>query len=189
MFSKYRKYAADYRRIEGLIKQSGLDFTIIRPTMIYGNELDKNISKLVRIVNRFPIIPVVGHGRALMQPIYAADLAHAIAEATLRPSTVGREYNVAGKEPLTYLELLRHIARALGKKRYFVNVPYAFALAAGYVGELIPNCLINVERIQRFCEDKAFDYSLAREELDFNPRSFEEGIELEVKALRARGVI
>jgi nucleoside-diphosphate-sugar epimerase len=189
MYSQYQKYASEYIEIEQKIKKSGLDYTIIRPTMIYGNHHDKNIHKLVKIVNRFPIVPIVGAGDSLMQPIYAKDLADVIAAAALSDASIRKEYNVAGKEPITYKNLIEEIARALGKKRLFLSVPYSLCLACGYLGDLIPNGLVNLERIQRLKEDKAFDYSLARDELGFSPRSFQEGIVLEIQALREAGVI
>lgn len=116
IYSRYRKVAADYVRIEEAILGSELEYTIIRPTMIYGNHRDKNIHRLVRIVNRLAVIPIVGGGRGLMQPIYARDLAAVTARSALSPHVTRRAYNVAGKEPLSYRELLQEIATALGKK-------------------------------------------------------------------------
>lgn len=189
MFSKYRQYAAEYRRIEERIMRSGLDYTIIRPTMIYGNARDHNIHKLVRIVNRLPVVPVIGSGRALLQPIYAQDLAAVIAKATFEPRAIGRAYNVAGKEPFKYIDVLRCIAASLGKRRLFIRVPYTIALLAGYIAEMAGSTLVNVERVRRMCEDRVFDYSLASEDLGFAPRSFEDGIKLEIAAMRECGLI
>lgn len=189
IYSQYQKYASEYIEIEEKIKNSGLDYTIIRPTMIYGNHRDKNIHKLVKIVDRLPIVPLVGAGDSLMQPIYAMDLANVIAAAHLNDVAICKEYNVAGKEPITYKSLMEEIAKALAKKRLFVSVPYSLCLACGYLGEVIPNGLINLERIQRLKEDKAFDYSLARDEVGFSPRSFQEGVVLEIQALRETGMI
>lgn len=189
VFSRYQKYSALYKELEAKILDNGLDYTIIRPTMIYGNQRDKNIHKLVKVVNRFPVVPVLGRGQGLMQPIYAQDLARVIAEALVRPVAVGKAYNVAGKRPLPYIEILRTIARALDKKRWFVHIPYSLALAAGFVGNYIPNGLVDLEKVQRLSEDKAFDYSEAARDLGFAPRSFKEGVALEVKALRESGII
>lgn len=189
LFSKYRRYAAEYRRIEERILASGLDYTIIRPTMIYGNARDHNIHKLVCLVKRLPIVPVIGNGKARLQPIYAQDLAAVIAKATLEPRAVGQAYNVAGKEPIEYLELLKRIAASLGKRSFFIKVPYPLALLAGYIAEKAGSDLVNVERVRRMAEDRIFDYSLATRELGFTPRSFEEGIRLEVAAMRESGLI
>ena len=133
--------------------------------------------------------PIVGTGNSLMQPICAEDLADVIAAAALNDVAIRKEYNVAGKEPIAYRSLMEEIAKDLGKKRIFVTIPYPVCLACGYLGELIPNSLVNLERIQRLKEDRVFDYSLARDELGFSPRSFQDGVVLEIQALREAGVI
>lgn len=189
IFSKYRKYSEDYKRLENEIFMSNLQYTIIRPTMIYGNQRDKNIHKLIMIINKYAVIPVVGSGDGLMQPIYARDLASVITEAYLREISVRKIYNVAGKSPIKLIDILKLIATALEKKRLFIKIPFGLALCAGYLGEKIPNGLINVEKILRLKEDKVFDYSDAVNDLGFSPISFEEGINHEIKALREAGLL
>ena len=157
--------------------------------MIYGNHQDKNIHKLVKIVNKYPIVPVIGKGYGLMQPIYAKDLAEVIAAAYMNPVSMKKAYNVAGQNPISLREMMCLIADNINKRRLFINIPYLLALAAGHVGELIPNGLINVERIQRLREDNVFKYDEAEKELGFSPISFKEGIEHEIGALKRSGII
>lgn len=189
IYSKYRECSEEYKSLEKTIIESGLDYTIIRPTMIYGNQRDKNIHRLIMIIDKFPVIPVVGDGTGLMQPIYARDLARAIAEAYVRPVSIGKAYNVAGKNPIKYIEILKLIADKLRKRRLFVKIPYSISLLAGYIGGLLNSKLIDVEKVKRVREDKVFDYSDAVRDLDFSPISFEEGIQLEINALREVGLI
>ncbi|MGD0622733.1 MAG: NAD(P)H-binding protein [Thermacetogeniaceae bacterium] len=189
IYSKYQKYSGEYKILEQGIQQSGLDYTMIRPTMIYGNQRDKNIHKLVLVIDRYPVVPMIGTGNSLMQPIYAQDLARSLASAWLRPAAVGRAYNVVGKEPVAYAMILSLIADVLKKRRAFVRVPYGLALLAGYVGEVIPNGLLDTEKVKRLREDKAFSYDEAARDLGFAPRPFEEGIVLEIAALRQAGLI
>lgn len=189
IYSKYRECSEEYRQLEKGIFESNLDYTIIRPTMIYGNQRDKNIHKLVKIIDKFPVVPVIGAGNGKMQPIYARDLAVSIAEAYMRPVSVGKVYNVAGKHPVKYIDMLKLIAGALGKRRLFVRIPYVLALVAGYLGDRIPNGLINSEKIKRLREDKVFDCTRAVQDLGFNPIAFEKGIILEISALREAGAI
>ncbi len=190
MYSKYKSYAKSYIELENKIKQSGLIYTIIRPTMIYGNEHDVNIHKLIKIMNRTPIFPVIGAGNGLMHPIYAQDLAKVIYAAIVNnEKTSMKEYNVAGKAPVSYLSLLKEISLALNKERYFVHIPYGLALCVGKIGNYISNGLIDYEKVQRLQEDKNFDYSDAVRDLEFRPRTFAEGVKLEVKALRTAGII
>jgi len=190
MFSKYKAYAKDYIEYEKAIKSSGLIYTIIRPTMIYGNNQDVNIKKLVFLMDKLKFFPVIGKGNGLMQPIYAHDLAKVILSAYINEEVCRfKEYNVAGKEPISYINLLRSIASALGKKRYFIHIPYSLALLVGRIGDIIPNGLIDYEKVQRLLEDKNFDYSEATRDFRFQPLAFEDGVRHEVDALRKGGFI
>ena len=189
MYSRYRKYANEYKRMESLIMSSGLDYTILRPTMIYGGVKDHNISKLVRFIDRHYFVPVIAGGKALLQPIYAKDLANVIVMCALNRETIRRDYNVAGKEPIAHVDMLKTIAQALGKKRVFIAIPYWLAYMAGCIGELVPSSFITIERIERVVENKAFDYSRASDELGFRPISFEEGIQYEIEDLREHGLV
>ena len=189
MFSKYRKYAEEYIELEKKVDESGLDYTVIRPTMIYGNHLDENIHKLVKIVDRFRIFPVLGSGENLLQPIYAEDLARVILNAHRSQIAIGEKYNVAGDHPLAFNEIIEEIIRTLNSKTYMFHIPKIISLVLGRLGDVIPNNLVNYERVQRLAEDKDFEYDKAAEELGFDPMPFEEGIELEVEALRREGII
>jgi nucleoside-diphosphate-sugar epimerase len=189
IFSKYQQYSNEYKRLENIIINCGLDYTIIRPTMIYGNHQDKNIHKLVKIINRNKIIPVVGKGYGLMQPIYAKDLATVIAQAYTNDISIGKAYNVAGRTAIRFCDIMAMIAKNLGVNRIFINVPYPMALLGGYLGQIIGSSLINVERIQRLQEDKVFNYEEASKDLGFSPIAFEEGIKLEVASLKQAGII
>lgn len=120
MYSQYKSYALLYTELERKIKESGLIYTIIRPTMIYGNHQDVNIHKLIKMISKLSVFPVIGKGDGLMHPIYAQDLAKCISSVMdNEEKTRMQEYNVAGKASLTYLSLLKEIAKALGKERYF----------------------------------------------------------------------
>ncbi|HBC32309.1 MAG TPA: nucleoside-diphosphate sugar epimerase [Clostridiales bacterium] len=189
IFSKYQQYSEEYKKLETMILGCGLDYTIIRPTMIYGNHRDKNIHKLVKIVNKYPIVPVIGNGYGLMQPIFAKDLAGVISAAYTNPVSIKKAYNVAGKNPISLKDIMCIIAKNLNKKRLFFNLPYSLALVGGYIGEIIPNGLINIERIQRLQEDKVFSYDEAAKDLGFSPVSFNEGIKLEIGTLKQSGII
>ena len=158
--------------------------------MIYGNHQDGNIHLLAKIMDRTPIYPVIGKGEGLMQPIYAGDLAKAIVNALNNEKlTRNREYNVAGKTPIQYRELLQNIAEAMGKKVVFIKIPFKLALLIGKIGDKIPNRIINYEKVLRLNENKNFDYSAAIDDLSFSPISFKEGIVLEINDLQKQGII
>jgi uncharacterized protein YbjT (DUF2867 family) len=168
---------------EQQIRTSDLAWTILRPTMIYGDPGDRNLSRLLPVLRRAPVLPVPGGGH-LQQPVHAADAADAVLAAAERPAAAGSSYDVAGPEPLTFTELLRTAARAVASRTRFVPVPLSpvVAVAVGY--ELLSrNPRIRVEQLRRLAEDKAFAIDDAVRDLGYAPRPFAEGIRAEARAL------
>jgi uncharacterized protein YbjT (DUF2867 family) len=165
------------------IRESSLDWTILRSTMIYGDPGDRNLSRLLSALGHVPVLPVPG-GRRLQQPVHAADLADAVLAAAERPATAGRSYDVAGPEPLTFTELLQTAARAVASRTRFVPVPLSPVLAAARGYELLSRSpRIRAEQVRRLAEDKAFAIDDAIRDLDYAPRSFAEGIRAEARAM------
>lgn len=189
VFSQHNDCADIYLENEARIRSSGLDYTIIRPSLIYGTDRDRNMTKLLRFLSTWPLFPIFGDGQRLMQPVYVQDLADGIVAAVERDELSRfKEYNLCGPRPLTYKRLLQTACEALGRKVALVHVPHQLALAGARVGQLIPGFPITYEQVMRLMEDKAFDISLAAE-LDYRPRDFAAGIAAEVQLLRAKGII
>jgi nucleoside-diphosphate-sugar epimerase len=162
---------------EAAVEASNLAWTIVRPTMIYGTARDRNISRLLRFLERSPVMPVCGD--ALWQPIHVEDLADAVVACLDAPTTLRRAYNLAGAHPLTFSQLVRVAARAVGRRRLLlVPVPVGAAVAAATVTRIV-----KPEQVRRLAEDKAFDYAAATADFGFTPRSFETGVALEALAL------
>ncbi len=166
---------------EQAVRESGLDWTILRPSMIYGSHHDNNLVHLHRWLQRFPIHPLVGGGRMKWQPVFTWDVVAAVVAAYDRPATIGREYTLAGPEPVTYEEMVRTFLRVMNRRCLLVPVPMFVARAAvRLLGVVSRNPRVRMDQIDRLAEDKVFDISEARRDLDFSPVSFEEGIRRKV---------
>jgi uncharacterized protein YbjT (DUF2867 family) len=188
--SAYEPRSGPKLRMERMIRESGLEYTIVRPSMIYGSELDKNVHRLLRVLDRSPIFPVFGSGANLWQPVYYKDCARGVYEALVRPVAVGQSYDLPGAQPLTYLDLVKIAAGALGRKPRIVRLPLEPVRLSLAVAEGLRLPLpINSEQVLRLREDKAYSYEKARRELDYAPRPFREGIALEVARLRELGIV
>jgi len=107
---------------EAALAAHGLDHTLIRPTMIYGHAGDGNLSRVMRLAQRLPIVPVPAYGRVRCQPIHVDDLADLAVEA-LSSKAMPQRVVAAGPEPLTMDELMRKVARAAGPARAVLPVP------------------------------------------------------------------
>jgi uncharacterized protein YbjT (DUF2867 family) len=169
---------------EQQIRGCGLDWTILRPTMIYGAPGDRNLSRLLSLLSRAAVLPVPATGKGLHQPVHVADVADVVLTALQRPAATGSLYNVAGPEPLPFAELLHICARAVGSRTRLVPVPLAplVMLARGY--ELLSrHPRIRPEQLRRLAEDKAFAIDDAIRDLGYAPRPFARGIGDEARML------
>ena len=188
--SSYEFRAGPKLRMERVVRRSGLDWTIVRPSMIYGSERDKNVQRLLRFLGRSPVFLMFGPGTNLWQPVYHEDCARGVYEALVRLSAVGRSYDLPGGESLTYLDLVKTAAGALGKKPRIVRVPLEpVRLLLGAAEKLRLPLPVGSEQVLRLREDKVYPYEEARRELGYAPRPFREGVALEVARLRELGVV
>lgn len=170
---------------EDAIRDSGLNWTIIRPTMIYGTPQDRNIARLLRFLQRSPFFPLPGRGDGLQQPIHAADLADVLVECLDVDATVGRAYNVAGPEAIPFRRLVLEAGAAVGRIPALVPVPLGpVAGLVRFYERVVDEPRLKEEQILRLSEDKAFDIAAARRDLAFDPRPFHVGVRQEAELLR-----
>jgi nucleoside-diphosphate-sugar epimerase len=169
---------------EQSIMSSNLDYTILRPTMIYGTPHDRNMIKLLRLIQKSPIIPVLGTGEALQQPVYVRDVAWAICEVLDRANTYRQEYNIAGGQVLTFNEVIQIASKHLGKNPQLLHLPKNLSIQiVEILNTLKIKSPITVEQILRLNEPKVFDCSIAKHDFNYEPKTFEEGIGAEIKLM------
>jgi nucleoside-diphosphate-sugar epimerase len=163
------------------IESSGLKYTILRPTMIYGSSRDRNMWRLIRFMRYSPILPVFGDGNSLQQPIYVGDVAQAIVSCLCNDQSIGKSYNIAGKVPLTYNQVIDTIAQRMNKRVWKIHIPSMPVVSLlGFFERLHLPFPIKAEQVLRLNENKAFSYAEAESDFGFSPLSFEEGIRLEL---------
>jgi nucleoside-diphosphate-sugar epimerase len=170
---------------EATVRTSQLAATIIRPTMIYGSARDRNICRLIRYLNRWPVIPVFGSGDHWLQPVFVEDVARAAVAALGCAAAVGRSYNIAGANRITFNELIDTICDLIGKRVMKLHLaPTLFLVPAELLESLGIRLGITAEQIRRLNEDKAFDFAEAARDFGFEPRTFREGVSQELLGLR-----
>ncbi len=189
IFSKYNQCSEIYKINEAKIRASGIVYTILRPSMIYGSVRDKNMHKLIKFLYRYPMFPLFGAGRSLMQPVYVEDLATGIVSTIGNYKTAYQEYNLAGSKGITYLNIVEIILAKLNRKVVKVNIDTSLAAFMVHYLQNIPAFPITEEQVLRLQEDKVFDISKAASELGYSPRDFEQGISLEIEEMREFGII
>lgn len=182
----YTRLAAPSKDIriasEGTIRSSKLAWTIVRPTMIYGGPGDRNIARLLRALECWPLLPIPRRGGGMQQPVHVADVAHAIVTALERPHSVGQEYELAGPDAIPLRQLVTEAGAAAGRCPQLVPVPLALAVGAVRAHELLSRRpRLKAEQVRRLAEDKAFNINQAAADLGYRPRSFTEGVREEAR--------
>ena len=105
---------------ERAVRESGLRHTIFAPSIVYSPG-DRYLTLLERL-SLLPVVPVSGQARALLQPIWAEDVADCVLAALERPVGDAR-YELAGPDTLSYEDVVRLCLRAFGRRRPLLHLP------------------------------------------------------------------
>jgi nucleoside-diphosphate-sugar epimerase len=151
----------------------GVEWVILRPTLIYGFGRDKNVTEILCFVRRWGFFPLLGRADGLRQPVHAEDVATACVSALTMPAATNRIYNISGGETLSYREMVCRIFAALGKAPYLVTIPRWLFQLAVTVLRLLPRYRNwTTEMAERMNRDLVFDHGDAARDVGFSPRPF-----------------
>ncbi len=155
-------------------EQLGINWTILRPTLIYGCGEDQNIAFIASMIRRFSFFPLAGSSRGLRQPVHAGDLAQACIAAIGNERARNRAYNLSGGETLSYREMVERVFEALGKQPRLIAMPPLMLKSAMQLLRILPAYRhLSAAMIDRMQRDMVFDHADAGADLDFHPRPFE----------------
>ncbi|WP_322518166.1 NAD(P)H-binding protein [Rhodopseudomonas palustris] len=166
-----RRWGADEARLIAACDAHDVAWTVLRPTLIYLEGRDGNVSRIAALVRRFRFFPLMGGGEGLRQPVHADDLAAAAVAASATPSSAGRTYDLPGGETLSYREMVGRIFDGLDMPRMIVPVPdWAWRLALPVAVRVLPG--LSATMAVRMAKDMTFDGARASAEIGFRPRAF-----------------
>jgi nucleoside-diphosphate-sugar epimerase len=166
-----QRLADGEERLMAACGRLGLGWTILRPTLIYAEGRDGNISRLARLISRFGVLPLMGSGAGLRQPVHAEDLAIGAIQAAASAAAADRTYSLPGGETLSYREMTGRIFDALGKPRRILSAPpFMWRMAFAVARPLFPHA--NVAMGNRMSKDMVFDAEPARADFGWAPRAF-----------------
>ena len=145
--------------------------------------------KMIDYLYRHKFFPLFGSGKNLMQPVLAQDLANAYYQVLMkRETTINREYDLSGREPISYLDLVRTVSHALDRRNVILPLPmWLSLLSIRAYNAISKRPQITVEQVMRMNEDKVFPHEAATLDFGYNPESFRDGIRGEVEDTYGRG--
>lgn len=107
---------------EKLISESGIPYTIFRPSSMFGKNAGFT-KELVSQIRKLPFVPVLGNGRYPFQVVAVDVTAHCIAGALELPASDGRIYDIVGPEVLTMKEITRRLKKNIGSRKPMISIP------------------------------------------------------------------
>lgn len=166
-----RRLAEGEAAVAAACEACGAEWTILRPTMIYAEGQDGNVSRLAGLIRRFGVLPLAGRGEGLRQPVHADDLAAGSLAAAASPAAANRAYDVPGGETLTYRAMAVRIFEALGKPPRIVSAPpWLWRAGLALASPLLPGATASMG--VRMAEDLTFDPAPAARDFGWSPRGF-----------------
>lgn len=120
---KISRHLSSRLEVEETFKQYGLPLTVFRAGLILG-EAGSSFQILLKLVNRLPFMICPHWTQTLTSPVDLETVLFSMSDAALKPEHVGKIFDLAGSQPLTYVQMMRETARKLGKKRRFLPVPF-----------------------------------------------------------------
>ena len=161
---------------EELVRASGLPFTILRPSLIYGPG-DLFTVRLAETIKLSPVLPVIGTGQSKVQPIFIDDVNECIQKISTSDSYLNEMYEIGGPEQLTYEEVTKAIAAALGIRRPTVHMPMFFMRTMAKVAEtVLSKPPVTIDQLIMLQEDNVCSMRDIREVFGIEPVRFRDGL-------------
>jgi nucleoside-diphosphate-sugar epimerase len=181
-FSAYKPQSKYYLDTDNFLKKKRgmIGVTLLYPTMIYGSYDDGNIHKLATLLKKlFFFIPIVGKGENLIQPVFFEDLSDAYFKIIInKRKTINKEYILGGKAPIKYIDAIQEILFLLKKKYFFIKIPFFLIIFFVNFLSLFTGRNSFYWMILRMQENKIFSINEAKNDFNYNPINFNDGIKL-----------
>ena len=164
-------YAKSKARAERAVRESSLDWTILKPSLIWGERdgFFNIVAALVKIPA--PAVPVPGNGKSRFQPVWVGDVARAVVQVLGDPTSVRRSYELGGPRYWTYTEITQEVARALGKRRIVIPMPVPLiSLVAGVSEAVRLPFPVATDQLRQLALDNIGATDAVERELGFVPR-------------------
>ena len=191
VYSKFKMASGEYKEIEAeidrILQTAIIDVTILRPTMIFGDMCDHNISKFIRMVDKYPVMPEINKGKGKIRPVNARDLARAYYTVCMTNHLPELRYDLSGDRSLSLHELFDLIGDYLGKKVHYISCPMWLGSTGARCVKAVTGGRIDfVEKVLRMGEDRDYDHAAATIDFGYEPESFHVGLKREVDEYKQR---
>jgi NADH dehydrogenase len=126
--------------------------TILRPSIVFGPE-DQFFNRFAAMAGISPILPLIGGGETLFQPVYVGDVADAIMAALARTDAPSRIYELGGPTAYSFRALMALLLAEIGSRRLLVPIPWGLARLQARIAELLPTAPLTRDQVELLKRD------------------------------------
>lgn len=167
---------------EDIVRGSGLNFTIFRPSLIIG-PWDGFTKKLADMIKLSLVLPIPGEGKAKFQPVYIKDWLKCINRVIENPEHFIGAYDIGGPEHLTYREIVETLSSALGRSKFSVNIPMGLMkLGASIFEKVLPSPPVTTDQLRLLEQDNICDLDAVEKHFGFKPARYRDALKEFIRA-------
>jgi uncharacterized protein YbjT (DUF2867 family) len=158
---------------EKMLKESGLDWTIIQPSVLFGKNAPF-IKGLADLIRTSPVVPLIGGGKTLFQPIYVEDVVTVLIKVLQDPTgTTNRTYTIGGPAYYSFTQIIDVLLKTMHKQRIKVPAPTTLVgVGAAVMEAILPKPPITRAAMTLFSFDNITDLKSVQRDFGFTPMSF-----------------
>ena len=140
-------YGKSKKQGEMAIRKEFPTATMLRPSVIFGKDYEffNMFNKLSKFL---PVLPLIGGGKTVLQPVYVHDVAKAAIAALTDPKAQGAVYELGGPEKLTFKQIYQRMFKHTGRKRILMPLPWAVSYVQARLFGLMPKPLLTVDQVK-----------------------------------------
>ena len=157
---------SDYGRTKALgekaVHETIPSAVIFRPSVVFGPE-DQFFNRFANMARFSPALPLIGGGHTRFEPVYAGDVAEAIARSVDGKIERGKVYELGGPRVLTFRQCMEEMLETIDRKRFFVPVPWWLARLQGKILGLLPGHLLTEDQVVLLQKDNVVSESARKE--------------------------
>lgn len=176
LYRKHTPYSLSKQEAERVVMNSGLSWTIIRPTLVYAEQGGQEFDMYLEYLNKYPIVPFIGDGRALKRPVYVNDIINGLVKLAAFEHGTNKVYNFSGANLISMLDFSRLCLLLMGKERKKIfHIPVWLCIAAAWVsGKFMKNPPIKWNAIAGVIQDADLNPADSINDLGYKPSSVAE---------------
>ena len=158
---------------EKMLKESGMDWTIIQPSVLFGKNAPF-IKGLSGLISSAPVVPLIGGGKVLFQPIYVEDVVTVIVKTLEDPArTTGKTFTIGGPAYYSFTQVIDELLRAMHKKRIKAPAPTVLVgVGAAVMEAVLPKPPLTRAAMTLFSFNNTTDLNSVERDFGFKPMSF-----------------